>query len=137
MKESNGENVSAEVCKMLKSTAKVELKEEEILAAHRLPSKLTNAPRPVILKVKNTDIKSRVMKQRSQVKSAGIRLSHDVTMLNTRLVQRLSDHENVSQAWYYNGSVFAKLVDSDARIKFDITDDVDLKIRRKIHHRPT
>ncbi|KAK3082948.1 hypothetical protein FSP39_009778 [Pinctada imbricata] len=77
------------------------------------------------------------MKQRAQVKSAGIRLSHDVTLLNTRLVQRLSDHENVSQAWYYNGSVFAKLVDSDARIKFDITDDVDLKIRKKLRHPST
>ncbi|KAK3082747.1 hypothetical protein FSP39_004210 [Pinctada imbricata] len=42
LKESNGENVSSEVCKMLKSAAKVELKEEEILAAHRLPSKLKN-----------------------------------------------------------------------------------------------
>ncbi|KAK3096119.1 hypothetical protein FSP39_023420 [Pinctada imbricata] len=68
MTESRDEDTTSAVCKILKDCAKVDLTKDEILAAHRLPSKVEGATRPVILKVKNSDIKSRIMKQRSTVK---------------------------------------------------------------------
>ena len=65
---------------MLQEVVKVEVNESEVIAVHRIPGK-EDHPRPIILKVKNTDIKARIMRKRTVVKKAGKRLSDDVTKL--------------------------------------------------------
>lgn len=44
------------------------------------------------------------------------------------LIKRLSEHQGVESAWYFNGSVYAKV--GDKRMKFDITDDIDNKVKK-------
>ena len=90
LKERPNENTTKEVQSLLKSITNVELTNNDIIAAHRIPGK-AGTPRPVLLKVRNNDIKSTIMKRRSVVKRSGngLRLSDDVTKLNSLLINKL------------------------------------------------
>ena len=132
LKEEPKENSSVEVIRMLKEVANVDLRDEEIVAAHRIPGKAGQI-RPILLKVKNTAVKSRIMKKRSTIKnlSRGLRLADDVTRLNSTLIDRLNNHDLIESAWYFNGSVYAKAVNNDRRIQFDIHDDITRKVNSR------
>lgn len=93
----------------------------EILAIHRIPSKVS--PKPVLIKLTNNEVKTRVMRHRKNMKAAGHRLVDDVTQLNTGLINRLNNHQDIDKAWYFNGSVFATNR-SNQRFKFDLFDSV-------------
>lgn len=67
--ENDEENPWKLVKKFLKEKANVELDDQEIIAAHRIPGR-KDQPRPIIVKVLNTNIKARVMKKRSDVKKS-------------------------------------------------------------------
>ena len=72
------------------------------------------------------------MRKRAQVKRSGtgIRLADDVTAANSALINKLNDHPNVDGAWYFNGSVYGQC--GEKRLKFDIIDDINSKIRGKV-----
>ena len=129
IKELQNENTLATTQKMLREVAKVEVNESEVIAVHRIPGK-EDHPRPIILKVKNTDIKARIMRKRTVVKKAGKRLSDDVTKLNSDLIQELNEHPGIEQAWYFNGNIYGKIV-GGRRMKFDIHDNISEKIKKK------
>ena len=115
---------------LFSTVAKVKLEDSEIVALHRVPCK-KGIPRPILVKVQNTEVKARIMRQRPVVKKAdkGYRLADDVTRLNSDLIQCLNDHEGVYQAWYWNGSVYASKSAKGRRINFDIHDDIDDKLK--------
>ncbi|KAH3858935.1 hypothetical protein DPMN_101580 [Dreissena polymorpha] len=112
----------ATVSKILKTTADVNLKPEDIIAIHRIPSK-QGKTRPIILKLRNNNAKSAIMKKRTQMKTKGHRLVDDVTKRNQGLISRLLLHPDIKNAWFFNGSVFG-LSTSEERIKFDIFDNI-------------
>ena len=130
VKEVPKENTLEVTKKVLEETAKVTLKDDEIVAIHRIPGK-KGYEKPILIKVKNSDIKARVMRQRPVVRKAekGLRLADDVTKSNSDLIQRLNDTDGIYQAWYFNGSVYAKASENGHRIKFDIYDDVEEKLK--------
>ena len=130
IKESQREDTPKIACEVLKTLANIDIKEADIVATHRIPGK-ADRPRPIILKVRNPEIKLSIMRKRKIVKNSGkgVRLTDDVTKLNTELIQRLLDHREIGQAWYFNGNVFANPKDSTKRIKFNIHDNIDAKIR--------
>ena len=133
IKEADNENTLETVKKELLKTAKVKLEDSEVIAVHRLPVR-DDQITPILLKVKNSDIKARIMRTRPTFKKAGKRLSDDVTKINSELIQKLNDHEGIEQAWYmyFNGSVFAKTEGPKGRrMKFDIHDDIAEKIKKK------
>ncbi|KAK3097169.1 hypothetical protein FSP39_007070 [Pinctada imbricata] len=136
--EKERENTKLIVCQMLKEVAEVQLEENEIIATHRIPAGKPGLPRPIILKVKNSEIKSRIMKQRSKVKSYGhgLRLADDVTELNIQLLKRLSAHHQIEQAYYFNGYVYGRVKGGSKRLRFDIHTDIDKKIK-KGHRQPS
>ncbi|KAK3086346.1 hypothetical protein FSP39_017179 [Pinctada imbricata] len=118
---------------MLSDTADVQIHDSDVIAIHRIPGR-RGATRPILVKVRNSDVKARIMKKRKRVRQAGqdMRLSDDVTKLNSALIQRLIDHPGIDQAWYFNGAVYATAADSDGKkIKFDIFDDIEMKIKKK------
>ena len=126
------EKTSEIVINILKSVAKVDLKEDEIVAVHRIPGK--GDDRPILLKVKNSEIKARIMRARPVFKKSkkGYRLADDVTQLNSKLIDTLNKHPLIDQAWYFNGSVYGKPVDCETRIRFDLCDSDDVSIARKV-----
>lgn len=100
----------------------VRILKEEVLAIHRIPTKIGRV-RPVLLKTVNSNVKSRVMQKRKAFKTAGHRVTDDVTRLNTGLINRLFEHEQIDSAWFFNGSVFG-FTHRRERIKFDIYDNI-------------
>ena len=104
----------------------IDIKPEQIVAMHRIPTK-KGQTRPVLIKLRNNDDKSAVMRKRKEMKNAGHRLVDDVTALNTGLMSRLQLHKDIESTWFFNGSVFA-LTKRQERIKFDLYDNIDTVI---------
>lgn len=78
--EEDRENTWAFVKSFLKKTAKIELAEKEMIAAHRNPGAKEKI-RPIIVKDLNTSVKSKIMRMQTTVKAkvGGFRLADDVT----------------------------------------------------------
>ena len=126
--EEEKENTCEVVKSFLKKTAKVELPDREIIIAHRIPGP-KGKPRPIIVKVLNTSVKSRIMRKRSTIKEkgGGYRLADDVTKPNGELIRKLLEFEGIESAWYFNGAVYGKY--KDKRIRFDICDNIEEKLK--------
>ena len=69
------------------------------------------------------------MTHRKAFKNMGRRLVDDVTKLNAQLITRLTEHPQIQQAWFCNGSIFGKTAD-DTRHKFDLYDNVDEVLKK-------
>ncbi|KAK3097281.1 hypothetical protein FSP39_008330 [Pinctada imbricata] len=136
VEEKERENTNEVVRSMMKDVAKIDVSESEIVACHRIPGGKNGLPRPIILKVKNSDVKAKIMRKRSEVKSKGhgIRLADDVTRANSILIQKLNDNHHIEQGYYYNGSVFGRMK-SGQKMKFDIHDDIDKKMSKSARGR--
>ena len=121
------------VCHVLKKAVNVDVAASEIVACHRTPGGIGSI-RPILLKVKNTEVKSSIMRKRADFRKAkkGYKLSDDVTKDNADLIINLLKQENVEQAWFFNCNVYAKLKDTDGkevpRVMFDINDNIEKKI---------
>jgi predicted RNase H-like nuclease (RuvC/YqgF family) len=128
--ESEKERTAQIVKTFLKQNAGVEIDENEIVAAHRIPGG-RGKPRPIIVKVIHNETKSMIMRKRSAVKQTGKgKLVDDVTKPNIELISALTEYEQVESAWFFNGSVFAKMNNNPRKVKFDITDDLRTKIQK-------
>ena len=123
----NEEKLTEKVCSVL-SKQGVDLQKEEIIAIHRLPRR-NQSRKPVIIKTINNSVKTRVMRKRREMRTAGYRIADDVTKLNTGLISRLSDNENIDSAWYFNGSVFGR-TKGGKRLKFELFDDINQVITK-------
>ncbi|XP_013396733.1 uncharacterized protein LOC106163628 [Lingula anatina] len=132
VKEEKNEDMVGMVSKLLQTETGVRVTSEEIVAVHRIPGK-RGQERPILLKVKNTDVKARIMKKRAVLRKSGknMKLSDDVTKRNIELLHRLNESQLIEQAWYFNGSVYGKPKNTDDKIKFDIFDIIDEKIKKK------
>jgi hypothetical protein len=128
--ENETEKTSQVVQGFIKQNAGVEINDNEIVAAHRIPG-AKGKPCPIIVKVLHNDTKSMIMRKRSAVKQTGKgKLVDDVTKPNIELISALTEYEEVETAWYFNGSVFAKMNNNACKVKFDITDDLSVKIKK-------
>lgn len=107
----------------------IDIDPQDIVAIHRIPGK-PEAPKPVLLKLKNNSVKTRIMQQRKAMKDAGHRLVDDVTKLNTGLIGRLMRHSRIESAWYFNGAVYGKTTGGQ-RHKFDVYCDINSVIDKK------
>ena len=116
------------VISLFKDKAEIEVEPSEIMAIHRIPSR--QEPKPVLMKLKNNNIKSRLMKQRKTMKQQGHKLVDDVTKKNTELISRLLNHEKIESAWFYNGAIFGKTHEG-RRYKFDLFSDINKVINKK------
>jgi len=116
-------NLIQTVTNILKTSADVDLKPDDIIAIHRIPSK-QGTTRPIIMKLKNNNAKSTIMRKRTPMKTKGYRLVDDVTKRNQGLISRLFLHPDIKNAWFFNGSVFGQ-TNSEERIRFDIFDNIN------------
>lgn len=98
------------------------IEKADILAMHRIPSK-QSLIKPVLIKTINNEVKTKIMRKRKVMKEKGHRLIDDVTALNTGLISRLSKHDEISSAWFFNGYVYGQTFKAE-RIRFDIYDSI-------------
>ena len=127
-REETVEMLADNTLSILYGKAGVAVDPRNVVAIHRIPGK-AGMPKPVLMKMSNNHEKTKIMKKRKEMKAAGFRLVDDVTKMNTELINRLSLHENIDSAWYFNGSVFGKTTEGK-RHKFDIFSNIGKIIRK-------
>ncbi|ESP00298.1 hypothetical protein LOTGIDRAFT_176479 [Lottia gigantea] len=127
-----GENMclADKIIEIIKDVSNNEFKlnKSDIIAIHPLQSKYANKPKPIILKVKNTEIKENIMKYRKSFFNSDIPVYHDVTKKNMDLIKHLKTQSYIASAWYYNCHVYAK-TDGRHKVKIDLFDDFESKIK--------
>ncbi|XP_076082910.1 uncharacterized protein LOC143053968 [Mytilus galloprovincialis] len=128
--EKRNENLRDVFVKMVKKDLNVEIEPSDVIAIHRIPGK-EGYIKPVIAKVRNTEIKIKIMRSKKGLKN-DIKFHDDITQRNLGLLARLNTNVMLNNAWFYNCSVYGKLKDSEYRIKFDLYDNIDEKIKKKL-----
>ncbi|CAG2229366.1 unnamed protein product [Mytilus edulis] len=85
--------------------------------------------RPVIVKLLNSEVKYRIMREKKNMpKQCTFRLVDDVTKSNMELITRLRDSDQLDSAWYFNCAVYGK-TEAGRRLKFDIFDDIAKRLK--------
>ena len=120
--------LTTEVISIIKDKTDVDIAPTEIVAIHRIPSKLN--PKPVLVKLMNNSVKTRLMKHRKTMKQQGHKLVDDVTIRNTKLISRLLEHKKIDSAWFFNGFIYGKTTEGK-RYRFDLYSDIDAVINPK------
>ena len=125
-----GEDLRSDfINKIAKEKLKVTIQPDEIQAIHRIRGKEGQAP-PAIVKLINTEVKSRVMRVKKNLPKEGLRLVDDISKQNMALITRLRSSQHFESVWYFNCAVHAKTL-AGSRYKFDINDDIEKKIGKK------
>lgn len=128
-KENKDENLRMDLCSILKEKAGVVLDPNEVLEIHRLPQGNRGGIRPVIAKFKSTEVKVKVIKNRSKEEIRKCFTMYDhITPMNAKLIHDLNNNPQIQSAWLYNGKVFA-LDKDNKRHRFDIFDNVNNKVK--------
>ncbi|VDI30889.1 Hypothetical predicted protein [Mytilus galloprovincialis] len=107
--EKRNENLRDVFVKMVKKDLNVEIEPSDVIAIHRIPGKEGNI-KPVIAKVRNTEIKIKIMRNKKGLKN-DIKFHDDITQRNLGLLARLNTNVMLNNAWFYNCSVYGKLKD--------------------------
>lgn len=128
--EKRDEDLRSEFVEMVKEDLKVQIEPSDVIAIHRIPGK-NGEIKPVIVKVKNTEMKISIMRKKKDLKNY-VKFHDDITQRNLGLLTRISQRQAIDNAWFYNCSVYGKLKDSKQRIKFDLFDNIDDKIKKKM-----
>ncbi|KAK6186728.1 hypothetical protein SNE40_006008 [Patella caerulea] len=111
----------------IKRIANVGIAREEIIALHKLPTKYPDRPTPVLVKMINTETKSKIMKCKTTFLLNNIKLADDITKRNLSLMNRAYNHQRVDQVWFFNGCVYAKST-GRKKIRIGLFDDLDEKM---------
>ena len=82
--KSNDNKLKDNFVKMVKDDLNVEINKSDVVAIHRLKSNKASAIRPVIVKMINSDMKTKIMRQRKLTKNI-VRLYDDITYKNQDL----------------------------------------------------
>ncbi|VDI66730.1 Hypothetical predicted protein [Mytilus galloprovincialis] len=117
-----------EFVNMVNKELKVDIKPDDVQAIHRIPGKEGHI-KPIIVKVRNTELKIKIMRQKRGLKN-DIKFHDDITQRNLGLMTRLKNGEHFENVWFYNCNVYAKQQDG-SRIRFDLFDNIEQKLKTK------
>ena len=128
--EQKEENIkSIFVDKIAKEDLNVTIEPNEIQAIHRIRGK-TGEPSPILVKFINSEVKTRVMRQKKNLPpTIKYRLVDDVTKHNMGLITLLRNTKKFENVWYYNCAVYGK-TESGSKYKFDILEDIQKKLSK-------
>ncbi|XP_063439692.1 twitchin-like [Mytilus trossulus] len=117
-----------EFVNMVNKELKIDVKPDDVQEIHRIPGKEGHT-KPVIVKVRNTDLKIKIMRQKGGLKN-GIRFHDDITQRYMDLMGRLENSEQFENVWFFNCNVYAKQ-QNGSTIIFDLFDDIEQKLKTK------
>ncbi|CAC5384675.1 unnamed protein product [Mytilus coruscus] len=124
--ESPNEVLRDEFVNMVKKDLKIYIQSDDVQEIQRIPGKEGHT-NPVIVKVRNTDLKIKIMRQRGQLKN-DIRFHDDITQRNLGLMARLKNCEKFENVWFFHCNVYAKQ-QNGSTIIFDLFDDIEQKLK--------
>lgn len=131
--QKEGENIKDDFIKNIaKGMLEVDIKPSEIQAIHRIWSRKKEHPH-VLVKLINSEVKSRIMRVKKNLPKEGLRLVDDVTKHNMGLMTRLRDSKKFENVWYFNCAVYAK-IEGGIKHKFELFDDVEKKLAKIDEH---
>ena len=61
----------------------------------------------IIVRFHNKDVKNRIMRNSKLLKNSQVSISDDLTTMNVALINRLKNDESISDAWSWQGKIFA------------------------------
>ncbi|KAK6169558.1 hypothetical protein SNE40_020591 [Patella caerulea] len=111
----------------IKKLTEIDVANEEIIAIHSLPKRSPDKPNPVIVKIRNTESKSNIMKHRKLLLEKQLKLADDITKNNLGQMNRARENSHVDKVWYFNGAVYAKAA-GKKRVRIDIFDNPSEKV---------
>ena len=120
------QNLRQDFIKMVKDDLKVELDERDVVAIHRLPA--DREPRPVIVRLFNSDVKRSLMRVRRDLKNK-VKFVDDVTRRNMGLIHRLEETGHFESVWYFNCGVYGR-TPRGLQLKFGLYDDIEYRLRQ-------
>ena len=120
------------VSNLLTNKLGIHLEREDILVAHPIPKKSTEAipkSNPVIVTFSPRAVQRReeTLKRRRQLKGTKTVIYEDLTQMNLKLINRLKNNVNIKNAWSVNGKVIG-LTKSNVKIRFEPYDDISSKL---------
>lgn len=124
--EQPNENLRQLFPDLVKKDLKITIAPSDIVGIHRIPGK-EGAPRPVIIKLCNNDMKRQVMKKKKDLTN-NVRFHDDITKRNLGLMARLRQSGKLYSTWYFNCCIYGQKEEGGRRTKFDIFDSIDEKL---------
>ena len=89
---------------LLIESAPVHISPIDVQAICQIPGKCIRGIRPVIVKVKNTEVKINIMRKKRNLKK-DFRFHDDITQSNLGLMARHKRSERFENVWFYNCNV--------------------------------
>lgn len=120
-----GESCKAAVARLCSTRLNVPVKEEDMDAAHPLPSTSTSpkspthtsansarrpirpSPATIIVRFHRRDLRDTIIAKRSKLKASGIVITEDLTQRNQRLLTKLHHDPNIERSWSWMGKILA------------------------------
>ena len=115
----------------------VEIEEQELSVSHRLGRK-TGKPRPIIAKFVRRDTKTKMMREKKELRGlSGYRhvfLNDDLTTLRSLLVYELKRDETIKSVWTIDGRIICVQEEGgkDVKTVIDSPDDLTCSRRRSL-----
>jgi len=119
------ESLYKHVSGVLKEGYNLPLADDDIEVCHRIGRPKHGQPRHVLVRFLRRGMKDKLFLQRKHVKLPNVRVYHDLTQANNRLLYDVKQNARVESAWVtYTGKIIAKGVNGRV-LNVDLTTDIN------------
>lgn len=108
-KNENSRTSANRAVSMIKDKLEVPITIADVDIAHRLGQFRTDGNRPIIIKFISRELKDTVLRHRRKLKGTALVIREDLTTKNAKLLEKVSHHSNVKNAWSDDGKIIALL----------------------------
>lgn len=122
-KEENPHQTTERLVQLFKEKLDLRICERDIDISHRIGKFTEAGNRPIICKFVSRIVKSEVVKARRKLKGTPVVIKEDLTVKNAKLLQNVTERQNVKSAWSDEGRIIA-LLQSGKRVVVDLATDL-------------
>ena len=136
----NHVQLRSEITDLLVKGYKLDLQADDIDVCHRIgrstrgdnsrPTRI----RPIIVRFLRRNTKDRLFPLLKQNQVRGIRVFHDLTHANIKLLEGTRHHDRIETAWVSNGKVIAKGINGHI-LRVDLLTDIDAELGKYNNNR--
>lgn len=120
---------------MFREKLGVPIENNEIEAAHRLRPRTDGRPPAIIARFMRRDRRQKVLEVRKKLKGSGVSISEDLTHMNMKLLNRVQNHEAISESWACNGNIYGIPTGTKIKVVFKLFKPVEDSIKEALDNR--
>ena len=124
IEESSREETNDLIIELAAKKLDIKLTNEDLDRSHRVGKKNGDNPRAIIVKFARHDTKSTILRARRKLKGSRTVIKEDLTVTNLHLLKSVKDNTNISNAWSWDGRIFATKNGSNTVISIKDTTEV-------------